>query len=424
MPWSVSAAPWPSLVRAVSVTAGRAAAQRALPVYLGIWIGASVLFEGNGVRPADVVAGVLRSRAERLLLYAAWTVVSLPAIRALLTTPSSFFLRTLPVARWRLLAVQGIGLLLAQLPWAYLWLRGGGLAVGSAAIAAAIALSTLLLSRVEWPSEKLAAGLLVGALYVQSAWPLLLGVSLPAAALGVRGVWLRAPESRTGQARAWVGGPAPLALASSYGVVLWRQARAQLARAAGFGLLALGAAYFALRNSLPSSSAELVALATTLLSPALILAIAGLSGPLLRVEAQLGWLLAVCGTRRSTEQFARIAPLALCSASLAAAHASALAAALHAPLALGLRLVLVEVAAALLLCLLVSWVVRWGLRGDGNDAGRLLLGVGTLLLEAILSLTLLGSPALFGWAVLAGLSLLERERSPRLALALQSRLER
>src|SRR4029079_3017684 len=100
----------------------------------------------------------------RLLLYAAWSVVSLPAIRALLTTPSSFFLRTLPVARWQLLVVQGFGVLLAQLPWAYLWLRGGGLGVGCAAIAAAIGVSTLALTRIERPSERVAAVLLAGAL--------------------------------------------------------------------------------------------------------------------------------------------------------------------------------------------------------------------------------------------------------------------
>jgi len=420
----MSAAPWPPLVRALSVTAGRAAAQRALPVYVGIWVGASVLFEGNGVRPADVVAGALASRSERLLLYAAWTVVSLPAIRALLTAPSSFFLRTLPVARWQLLSMHGFGVLLAQLPWAYLWLRGAGLAVGGTAIAAAMAASTLALTRLERPSERLAAAGLAGALYLNSPWPWLLTVSLPAAALGVQRAWQRAPEGRPDAARGWVGGPAALALAASYGVVLWRQARAQLARATGFASLALVAGYFAVRNTLPSSSAELVGLAATLLSPALVLGLAGLCGPVLRAEAQLGWLLAVCGTSRSTGQLARIAPLALLGAILAAAHASALAACLHAAPPLGLRLLLVEVAAAVLLAPLVSWVGRWALRGDGNDSGRLLLGLAGLLLGTVLSLTLLGPSALFGWAVLAGLAVIERRRPQRLALALQSRLER
>jgi hypothetical protein len=424
MPQAMTAAPWPPLVRAFAATAGRAAAQRALPVYVGLWIAASVLFEGNGVRPADVVAGALASRGERLLLYAAWTVVSLPAIRALLTTPSSFFLRTLPVPRWQLLTVHGAGVLLAQLPWAYLWLRGGGLALGCSAIAAGIAASTLALTRLEQRSERLAAIGLAGAVSVNCPWPLLLAVSLPAAALGVQRVWLRAPEGRADGARGWVGGPAAVALAASYGVLLWRQSRAQLARAVGFASIAFVAAYFAVRNTLPASSAELVALATALLSPALILGLAALSGPLLRVEAQLGWLLAVCGTSRWTEQLARIAPLAALAASLAAAHASLLAAWLPTPLALGLRLLLVEVAAALLLSPLVSWVGRWALRADGSDSIRLLLGVATLLLGTSLSLTLLGALALWGWAALACLSLIERGRPQRLALTLQARLER
>jgi hypothetical protein len=144
---------WRPLVRALSATAGRAAVQRALPLYLGVLITASVLLEGNGVRPADVVARALDRPGERLLLYVAWAVVSLPALRALLTTPSSFFLGTLPVARWRLLAVQCAGVLVAQAPWAYLWLRGGGLGVGMAAVAAAVAGGALVLTGCERPSE-------------------------------------------------------------------------------------------------------------------------------------------------------------------------------------------------------------------------------------------------------------------------------
>ena len=417
-------APWPPLVRVLSVTAGRAAAQRALPLYLGVLLGASVLFEGSGVRPADVVARALEGRCERLLLYAAWAVVSLPALRALLTTPSSFFLRTLPVARWRVLAVQGAGLLLAEVPWAYLWLRGGGPGVGAAAITAAVAVAALVLTRVERWSERIAALALAGALWIGCDWPLLLGLSLPTAGLAVQRVWLRAPELRAGRARAWRGGPAVLGLASSYGLLLWRQARAQWLRALGFSLLALVVAYFAVRNVRPASGAELLGLSLSLLSPALILGSAGLSGPLLRIEAQLGWLLAVSGVSRRTEQLARLAPLALTGLSLATLHAGALVLALRLSLQLGLELVLLEAAAALLLSLVVSWLARWAVRGDGSDAGRLLFGVSGLLLGATASLIWFGPVALLGWVPLAALSTIERRRRQRLALALQSQLEK
>jgi hypothetical protein len=417
--------PWPPLVRALSATAGRAAVQRALPLYLGVIITASVLLEGSGVRPADVVASALERRDERLLLYAAWIVVSLPALRALLTTPSSFFLRTLPLARWRVLAVQCAGVLVAEAPWAYLWLRGGGFGVGTAAVAAAVAGAALVLSGVERASERVAALVLVSALCVGCDWPLLLGLSAPIAGLGVRRVWLRAPELRgVRRARSWVGGPPVVGLASSYCLVLWRQARAQWIRAAGLALLALVAAYFAVKNTRPASADQLLGLSLSLLSPALILGGAALSGPLLRIEAQLGWLLAVSGVSQRTEQLARLTPLALSGLSLASLHAGALGLGLAVPLRLGLLLLLLEAAAAVLLSLLVLGVARWAIRGDGSDASRLLFGVGGLLLGAIASLVWFGSVAVLGWAPLAALAASEQRPKQRLALALGSRLER
>src|SRR6476620_6754761 len=53
--WDVSEPAWTALLRAFWVSAGRAAVARAMPLYFAVLIGASVLFEGSGVRPADVV---------------------------------------------------------------------------------------------------------------------------------------------------------------------------------------------------------------------------------------------------------------------------------------------------------------------------------------------------------------------------------
>jgi hypothetical protein len=189
-------------------------------------------------------------------------------------------------------------------------------------------------------------------------------------------------------------------------------------------LLALVAAYFAVKNTRPASAEELFELSLTLLSPALILGSAGLAGPLLRVEAQLGWLLAVSGISPRTEQLARLAPLALSSLCLATLHGSALALGLRVSLSLGVELVLLEATAAGLLSLLVLWVARWAVRGDGRDSGRLLFGVSSLLLGSIASLIWWGSAALLGWAPIAAFLAIERRPRQRLALALQSRLER
>src|SRR5688572_5176531 len=329
----VNSAPWRPLLRSLCVTAGRSAAQRALPLYLGVWIVANVLLEGNGVRPADVVARLSQSVTDRTLAYAVWVVVSMPAVRALLATPSSHFLRTLPVPRWQVLICLAGGLLLAELPWAYLWLRGGGLGPGLAHVAAAVGVSTLLLGRLARAAEAIALALLalVLALGGKEAWPILLLVSLPAAALGGRAVWLRAPEPRSSAGRSWIGRSSTVALASCYCLLLWRRARAQLARALALTLLALLMGHFAIRNNSPDTGGVLLSWALATLGPALLLAAASLAGPLFHAEAQLSWLLAVCGTSAAVARVASTAPLAVCGAALATLRAVGLGATLALP---------------------------------------------------------------------------------------------
>ena len=406
----MSAPSWPSLLRAFWVSAGRAAIARALPLYFAVLIGASVLFEGSGVRPADVVHATRESLAARSLLYLAWTVVSLPALRALLTTPSSFFLRTLPVARWRMGTVWGAALLLAELPWAYLWLRGGGLGSGLAAIAAALAAGTLALTRLGRLSERIAALALALVFCAPPFWPLLLAVSAPAAALGAQHVWLHAPQPRVGRGSGIIAGGPTRALAASHALVLWRQARAQLSRAGALTVLALIAGYFGVKNSRPASTSELLGLCSALLAPALILGGASVCGPLLRSEAQLGWLLALCGTRARSRRLARLAPLALLLVGLALLHAIALATWLQLPAQAGALLMLLEALAALLLSSVLLELALWALRGDGSDSGRLLLGVGGLLLVTTLSLARWGAAALIGGTALVCLAARVRRR--------------
>lgn len=423
MTCGVSPAPWRPLLRTLCATAGRSAAQRALPLYLGLWIVANVLLEGNGVRPADVVARLTESTSDRALAYGAWTIISLPAIRALLTTPSSFFLRALPVPRWQVLACLGAGLLLAELPWAYLWLRGGGLGPGLAHVCAALAVATLPLSRVARRSEALAAALPLLALGWPAPWPVLLVVSLPAAVLGVRSAWLRAPEPAMGPAHTWIGSSPTAALATCYGLLLWRRARAQLARSLAFILLALLFSYFAIRNNPSSSDAALLTWALVTVSPSLLLAAASLAGPLLQAEAQLCWLLAVCGTPTATLRVARAAPMAGSIAALATLHAVSLGAALALPLDLRALLWSIEVLAALLLASLVLGVARWALRGDGNDAGRLVIGIGVVLLGTTAAIIGLGVHGLWLWAGAAALGWLEPWTARHSAATSRLRLE-
>ncbi|MEY4547926.1 MAG: hypothetical protein RL685_4121 [Pseudomonadota bacterium] len=380
--------------------------------------------EGNGVRPVDIVDHLLHSRRDRALAYGVWTIVSVPAIRALLTAPSSFFLRTLPVPRWQVLGILACGLLLAELPWAYLWIRGGGPLLGLAHVVAALALASLLTAGLTRRGEQLAAALLVLALGLSPPWPVLLGVGMPASMLGAYAVWLRAPEPRLRTLRTWIGSSPVSALAACYGLLLWRRAGAQLVRALGLTSLALVVSYFAIRNNPPDSTGRLLAWALGTLTPALLLAAAGLVGPLLQAEAQLSWLPAVYGTTIRAQRLARCVPLVANGAALATLHCVALGAALALPPGLRATLWLSELTAAILSAVLVTGIARWALRGDGNDSGRLVLSLGAALLGSTVAVAWLGLAGLGLWACAATLAWLEPWTARHTAWAPRRRWER
>lgn len=393
-----------SLVRVLGATAGRAALQRALPLYLGLLLLASVLCEGNGVRPADVVAAAEQSRGIRFALYGAWTIVSLPALGGLLCTPSTFFLRTLPIVRSRLLALHGAAVLIAELPWVAFWIRGGGLGRGLAALFAAVALTSLVLTRLARLWERAAAVLLLLVLLVGVSAALLGALGLPLAVYGVFSVWLRAPEFPERRARGWVGGPPLVGLMSSSAVLLTRQASAQLLRALALLSLALLYAVFAVRNLRLGSGAEIVSWALWMFTPAVVLALAGLAGPLLRIEAQLEQWVRLCGTSRRTQRGAALAVLALGALLFASLHAVGVA--LLAQLRFPILLLLLgyEISSAAAFAALLLALARWAVRADGHDALRLILGVGFLLTGALWLLWLLPVTAPLVWIGAAALA--------------------
>src|SRR5687768_194070 len=85
--------------RLLLLTAGRAALQRALPLYVALAIGASIVFGGNGLSPATLAELSARSWPFRVALHLGWALASLPAVQALLATESTFLFRALPVSR-------------------------------------------------------------------------------------------------------------------------------------------------------------------------------------------------------------------------------------------------------------------------------------------------------------------------------------
>jgi hypothetical protein len=420
-----------ALLRALACTAGRAAVQRALPLYLGLLLLASVLFEGSGVRPADVVAAARASRATLFDMYAAWTVVSLPALSALLGTPASFFLRSLPLARGRVLGLLAAGIGVAELPWFLLWLRGGGLGAGWAALASSVAIVTLLLTR-RWRLPDLAGALLLGVTLFGPAplgaarWPLVLLPSVVLAARGVFTVWLRAPEQAPFALRASVRGPPLVGLATTHALLLVRQSSAQLLRAGALLVLSLIYAVAALRSLRPASEVELVRWSLCMFVPALVFGVAGVAGPLLRAEAQLDWLLSASGTEVWTRRGALLGVVLGGAGGAALLHAVGVALTSSLELASPLRLLLQELASALALASLVIEVARWAVRADGHDSLRLIAALGALLAVAFVTLLALGLGAPALWLAMAfGVQLARSSHSvERAARQLARRLER
>src|SRR5690349_14877105 len=85
--------PLPAMVLAIAVTGGRAAVQRAAPLVMGIAVVSVVLFGGQGMNAADLVALAARTPILRVSLWGLWLLAQTPAARALLGERSALLLR-------------------------------------------------------------------------------------------------------------------------------------------------------------------------------------------------------------------------------------------------------------------------------------------------------------------------------------------
>src|SRR4051794_34993742 len=81
-------------------TSGAEALAAGLTAYLGLLIVSTVIFGGNGMHPGELTGLARASAGFRLSLLAAWLLISTPAARAILTTRSTFYLRSMPVPAW------------------------------------------------------------------------------------------------------------------------------------------------------------------------------------------------------------------------------------------------------------------------------------------------------------------------------------
>jgi hypothetical protein len=284
-----------ALARVLTRTAGLPALLRALPAFAAIALAATILFAGNGMRAADLVALAERAPAVRAALWGAWLLVTIPAARVLLETPETFFLRSLPVPPWHFWLVHGAQLALLQLPWAMLWLRGGGLVTGLAAIMLAVAADALWIARPRSARDLLALASLVAALALPLPSALRLALGLFAAPLGIASAWTRAPGKGVSVGAGLVhGGPAS-ALLLAHAAVIGRRDLLLLLR--GLVLALLGAVILALvvRNN-PGAGISLESFALIVAPLPLALATGGVAVRALDTERALTWLLLATGT--------------------------------------------------------------------------------------------------------------------------------
>ncbi|WP_437948146.1 hypothetical protein WME98_46955 [Sorangium sp. So ce296] len=397
------------VLRVLVSTAGKDAFARAMPLYMGLGLVGAVVFGGNGMHPAQLTGLAGESLPFRLGLWAAWLLVGTPAARALLRAPATFFLRALPVPRLQLLAAHALLLAVAELPWALLWAFGAGPLAGCAACAAALAAHGMLVARPRGGRELAALSLLAIAILLGAPAPLLLACAAPALALGLRAAVVRAPEVPPGRElpliprAAPARGGAPLALSLAYVAALVRGHRAVLLRGGALTLIgALAAAAWA-RSSEPLEDASLAGASLVALAPFALCAGAGFSGPVLREERRIAWLLDACGASAPLRAVAAAAAVAAPLAALGLAHGAAVAALTRAAPLAALRLLGGAGLAGLLLSGVALGCVRWSVRQDGRDSSRVLLSVLAAVVAATVAAWMLDEIALAAWAPAAAL---------------------
>ncbi len=365
-----------ALVVLLARTSGAAAARRALPTYLGLFVVAVILFAGNGVRSSDVVALAMASPPTRVGLLAAWLLLALPAARALFADPSVFLIRSWPIPRAQLLAVTAAMLILVELPWLLLWSKGGGALDGVAATALAMAGHGLLLARPRGAAELAAALLWLVAVATLSRPVVALLATAPAVGLALRRAFIAAPERigvrRTGR---WVraGRSTALALTQMHLATMARAQRPALLRAiwfAGGGALLAG---LAMANNGIADEATVRAIWRTAAALTVGWGAAGLAGGIQRVEREAAWLLDVHGVTPVTRRLGTGAAMGMLGVALGAVAGAALG---HvSPLRAEATMALDGAAAGLAGATTAALAGRWACRGTGRDSARLLLAM-------------------------------------------------
>ena len=309
---------WVALIR----TAGTPALRRVLPLYIGLFMVAGIVFGPQGMDPSTAVEAMQAAPDARLVLWFGWLLAAAPAARTLWSEASLDYLRWLPVAQRSIWLTLGVLLLVLQIPWVLLWATGGGTlpALGtlwlSAGAHAVIAVRPR--SHERWipiTGLLLVAGLLALPLEPTHAALSYAGVGACLWLLALPLAWTRAPErNRVYRSRTWLPGAVP-ALAHSHLISVVRNHSAVLGRALVLMFIGAGATYLLVRaNHLQGAeiglfSAVVVVVVTTFGCP-------GLGTAVVESENSLAWLLVNAGLGRNARANARLLTGALLGIAL------------------------------------------------------------------------------------------------------------
>ncbi len=387
-------------MRALAATSGAAALRRGLPVYGGLFALAGLLFGGNGLQAATVVAGAGESALARALLWGAWLVLAAPTVEALWRDAGGFWLRCLPAPRsWHLAVLLGLTIV-AEGPWLALWAAGGGPWVGLAALGGALAAHALWLARPPGAVGLVMLAVAAAALVFAPTWGLALG-TWPIALVGFRAAWLAAPARGASRPRAWIGGPRPLALTLAHLAGLWRGHVSVLLRGALLAGLAGAAAWLAARTNAYEDLATRLEYACGFLVPAALIAGSAASGPVLMNEARADWLLRCSGATARARLLASTLAAASVGAGLGAAVGGVLGRVWGFTPGVALGSIGILTLAGAGLAAIGGLAARWTAGQGPPGPGRL---VALLLVLMVLTLVMqaqLGGWAPVGWAALA-----------------------
>jgi hypothetical protein len=397
------------LAGVVARTTGQRALYAALPLYFLVGIASTILFGGQGMDAKTLTIPALASFPLRLGLLVGWALSTLPVARRVVADARVDLLRALPVPRSWLLGLNGAMLGIVQLGWAVLWVRGSGWLAGAEALVAVLALqcSVILGAHV-----RILEG--VGLAAVAAGWWLApsaasLAVLAPAFVLTHHAAWRRAPEANSAGRHHVLGGSAPLALASALAVAAWRDNASAAARAAAMLLFAGLATRLGLRNAAWGFD-SLLRWAAALWGAACLLGAVTLARPVLRAEAELGWVLDVCAASSRLRAGVSLALALLVFGGTGCVFSLSLFPALHGAhemIALTLQLGLGGAAWASL----AVASVRAGTRGGGEDSRRQLAWLLALYLP--LTLLLIYHPSLM-LLILIGVAALASRHAARL----------